>query len=359
MYANRFATPSNEPALRDVVQRADQLKIDAEVAVQDPAESAELAKKAEAFGFDCFWVNETRHDPFVQVALAASSTSTINVGTSIALAFTRSPTTLAYTAWDLQNISRGRLLLGLGSQVKGHIERRFGAQWESPAPKMKEIVLALRSIWRSWQDGTRLDFQGRFFHLDLMTPFFSPGPIKNPKIPIYVAGVNQAMCRIAGTVADGLHVHPLHTVEYPRRVIGPALTAGTDRAGRRRSDVSVAASVFAAVGSNSKEVAEMREFCREQVAFYASTRTYSKVLGLHGWEDVGERLHSLSTRGEWDKMPREVSDDMLEEFVVEGRWEEIGMTLGRRYDRLVDRVRLYLPFDGRRKWLSLVQGFRA
>jgi probable F420-dependent oxidoreductase len=335
------------------------MKIDAEVAVDDPAESAELSKKAEAFGFDCFWVNETKHDPFVQIVLAATSTSKIKVGTSIALAFTRSPTTLAYTAWDLQNISRGRLLLGLGSQVKGHIERRFGVQWQSPAPKMKEIILALRSIWKSWQDGTRLDFQGRFFHLNLMTPFFSPGPIKNPDIPIYAAGVNETMCRIAGTVANGLHVHPLHTVEYLRKVIEPALMVGTNRAGRSRRDVAVAASVFAAVGSNSKEIAKMKESCREQIAFYASTRTYNRVLSLHGWEDIGERLHSLSTRGEWEKMPMEVSDDMLEKFVVEGRWEEIGMTLKRRYDGLVDRVRLYLPFDGRREWRSLVQSFRA
>jgi probable F420-dependent oxidoreductase len=335
------------------------MMIDAEVAVEDPAESAELARKAEAFGFDCFWVNETKHDPFVQVAIAATSSSKISVGTSIALAFTRSPTTLAYTAWDLQNISHGRLLLGLGSQVKGHIERRFGLRWESPAPRMKEIVLALRSIWKSWRDGTKLDFQGRFFHLDLMTPFFSPGPIKNPEIPIYVAGVNEAMCKIAGSVADGLHVHPLHTVEYLRRVIGPALTAGTESAGRSRRDVAVAASVFAAVGSNSKEIAEMKEFCREQIAFYASTRTYSKVLGLHGWEGIGERLHSLSTKSEWEKMPMEISDDMLEKFVVEGRWEEIGTTLRRRYDGLVDRVRLYLPFDGRQEWRSLVRSFRA
>ena len=199
------------------------MKIDAEVGVSSPAEVAELARKAEVYGFDCFWVNETKHDPFIQLALAATSTAKVELGTSIALAFTRSPTTLAYTAWDLQSVSKGRLILGLGSQVKGHIERRFGMKWEAPAHKMKEVILALRSIWGSWQAGTKLDFRGRFFRLDLMTPFFNPGPIDHPAIPVYVAAVNREMCRVAGEVADGLHVHPLHTVRYLREVIHPAL----------------------------------------------------------------------------------------------------------------------------------------
>ena len=322
-------------------------------------EVAELSRKSEAYGFDCFWVNETKHDPFLQLAIAANSTGKIGVGTSIALAFTRSPTTIAYTAWDLQNISGGRLVLGLGSQVKGHIERRFGMQWQPPAPKMKEVVLTLRSIWQSWQDGSRLDFQGRFFQIDLMTPFFSPGRIENPNIPIYIAGVNEGMCRVAGAVADGLHVHPLHTVKYLREVIDPALTLGATRAGRKRSDVIVAASVFAAVGRSESEIRESREALRGKIAFYASTRTYSKVLKIHGWEGVGEKLHSLSMKGEWQNMPKEVGDDMLEEFVVEGTWEEIGAKIKRRYEGLVDRVRLYAPFDGKAEWRDLVRGFRA
>ena len=335
------------------------MKIDAEVAVDDPSEAAMLSKKAEAFGFDCLWVNETKHDPFLQLALAAKSTKKIRLGTAIALAFTRSPTTIAYTAWDLQRISKGRLLLGLGSQVKGHIERRFGLQWQPPAPKMKDVVLALNAVWRSWQDGSRLSFRGSFFQLDLMTPFFSPGKIEHPRIPVYVAGVNAAMCRVAGEVADGLHVHPLHTVKYLREVIEPALASGVRRAGRKRGDVAVAASVFAAVGKNRKEIEKMKESYREQIAFYASTRTYARVLDLHGWRDVGERLHSLSIRGDWKGMPREVGDDMLDEFVVEGGWDDIGQTLRRRYKGIVDRVRLYVPFDGKRSWQSLVMSFRA
>jgi probable F420-dependent oxidoreductase len=335
------------------------LKVDAEVAVESPGEAAELSRKAEAFGFDCLWVNETKHDPFVQLALAAAATRKIGLGTSIALAFTRSPTTLAYTTWDLQNLSKGRLILGLGSQVKGHVERRFGMKWEAPAPKMKEVIQALRAVWRSWQSGTKLDFEGRFFRLDLMTPFFSPGPITRPSIPIYVAAVNVGMCRMAGAVADGLHVHPLHTLRYLRDVLEPALVSGVARSKRKRGDVAVAASVFAAVGRTSREIRNVREQIRSQIAFYASTRTYRKVMELHGWADVCDRLHSLSLKGEWRKMTGEVSDDILEEFAVEGPWKEIGGILAKRYSGLADRVRLYLPFDGEDYWRTLVRGFRA
>jgi probable F420-dependent oxidoreductase len=335
------------------------LKIDAEVALLSPAEAGGLARKAESFGFDCFWVNETKHDPFLQLALAAASTERIRLGTSIALAFTRSPTTLAYTAWDLQALSKGRFILGLGSQVKGHIERRFGMEWEAPAPKMKETVLALRSVWESWQTGTKLDFSGRFFRLDLMTPFFSPGPVEHPHIPVYIAGVNEGMCSVAGTVADGLHVHPLHTVRYLREVISPALQIGASRSGKKRGDVAVAACVFAAVGDSERGIRNVREVYREQISFYASTRSYRKVMELHGWGDVCDRLHALSTKGEWKKMREEVSDDILAEFVVEGSWGEMGGLLKERYDGLVDRVRLYLPFDGDEKWRDLVRGFRT
>jgi len=333
------------------------LKVDAEIAVASPGEAAALAGKAEEYGFDCLWVNETKHDPFVQIALAAWSTKKIELGTSIALAFTRSPTTLAYTAWDLQNVSKGRFILGLGSQVKGHIERRFGMKWEPPAPKMKDVVLALRSVWESWQAGTRLDYSGRFFHLDLMTPFFNPGPIENPVIPVYIAAVNEGMCRVAGMVANGIHVHPLHTAKYLKEVVRPAIAEGASKASRKKEDIAVAASVFAAVGENESEVGAVREAMRQQIAFYASTRSYWKVLELHGWGDVGERLHALSLKGEWAEMGKEVTDSMLDEFVVQGTWSEMGSVVGKKYGGLVDRVRMYLPFDGDEKWRTLAKGF--
>ena len=321
-------------------------------------EAAELSKKAEEYGFDCFWVNETKHDPFVQLSLAAQSTRRISLGTSIALAFTRSPTTLAYTAWDLQSLSAGRLILGLGSQVKGHIERRFGMKWDAPAPKMRDEVLAMKAVWESWQEGKTLGYHGRYFRLDLMTPFFSPGPVEHPEIPIYVAGVNPGMCRVAGEVAEGLHVHPLHTVRYLTEVVRPALEAGAAKAGRK-GRAAAAASVFAAVGETREEIRNVREAYREQISFYASTRSYRRVMELHGWGDVCDRLHGLSTKGDWGRMPSEVTDDILNEFVVEGTWDDIGVAVKGRYENLLERVRLYLPFDGNENWKRMIEGFRA
>lgn len=335
------------------------MKVDAEAMVSSPGEAAELSRKAEEFGFDCFWVNETKHDPFVQLTIAATATKGISLGTSIALAFTRSPTTLAYTAWDLQNLSGGRLILGLGSQVKGHIERRFGVKWDAPVSRMKEAILATRAVWESWQTDSKLEFHGKFYDLDLMTPFFSPGPIDHPNIPVYVAAVNVGMCKMAGSVADGVHVHPLHTVKYLTEVLGPALEAGIARAGRKRKELEVAASVFAAPGETREEIERVKELYRQQIAFYASTRTYRKLMEAHGWGDVCDRLHELSVRGEWERMGGEVGDDMLGEFVVEGGWGEIGDSLERRYGKLVDRVRVYLPFDGDVRWRKFVEGFRA
>ena len=335
------------------------MKIDAEIAVTSPAEVAGLAAKAEDYGFDCLWVNETKHDPFLQVATAAEATRRIGLGTSIALAFTRSPTTLAYTSWDLQSLSNGRFILGLGSQVKGHIERRFGMKWEAPAPKMKDVVLALRSVWASWQNGTKMDYRGRYFHLDLMTPFFNPGPIERPTIPVYIAAVNEGMCRAAGMVADGVHVHPFHTERYLREVIRPSIAEGASSASRKSEDVAVAVSVFAAIGDDESEIGAVTEAMRQQIAFYASTRSYRRVLELHGWGDVCDRLHALSVKGDWAAMGKEVTEEMLDAFVTKGSWAEIGDLVGRKYRGLADRVRMYLPFDGDERWRTLRSGFRV
>ncbi len=168
----------------------------------------DFARKTESIGFDCIWTSETQHDPFLPLAIAATATSSIKLGTSIAVAFPRSPMVIAYTAWDIQKASAGRFILGVGSQVKAHNQRRFSVKFESPGPKLREVVLALRAIWECWQKGTPLRFQGEFYNFDLMTPFFNPGPIEHPKVPIYIAGVNRYMCRMAGEVCDGLHVHP-------------------------------------------------------------------------------------------------------------------------------------------------------
>jgi probable F420-dependent oxidoreductase len=239
------------------------------------------------------------------------------------------------------------------------MERRFGIKWESPAPKLKEVVQALRAVWQSWQAGTRLDFQGRFFKLDLMTPFFTPPPLPNPRIPIYVAGVNRGMFRVAGEVADGLHLHPLHTVRYLREVMAPAILSGLTKSGRSRHDVWIACPVFTAVGATEAEIQKRKEECRKNIAFYASTRTYRRVLELHGWGDVCDRLHAKTLRGDWKSLAGEVDDDILKEFVIEGAWDDIATRLRGRYSGIVDAVRLYVPFDGSRKWESLVSRFRS
>jgi probable F420-dependent oxidoreductase len=328
------------------------MKIDVELYPERVAEIPSLAKRAEDWGFAGVWMNETRHDSFVQIALAAEGTQKINVGTSIALAFTRSPTSLAYAAWDLQELSQGRLILGLGSQVKGHIERRFGVSWAPPVGRMREVITVLRMVWDRWQSGKPLDFSGKYFRINLMTPFFSPPPLANPKIPIFVAGVNRGMCRLAGELCDGLHVHPLHTIRYLNEVVLKSLESGLRKSGRSREAFEVAASTFVATGSTDSEIREMRERCRSQIAFYASTRTYRPVLELHGWGEVCDRLHQKSVQGLWGEMPSEVTDEMLDEMVICGRWDQLPSMIRHRYSGIADRIRLYEPFDGSAGWKS-------
>src|SRR3990167_8996368 len=234
------------------------------------------AGRVGALGYDCLWSSETQHDPFLPLAVAATVTSRIKLGTAIAVAFPRSPMITAHIAWDLQKASNGRLLLGLGSQVKGHNERRFSVKFESPGPKMREVVLALRAIWDCWQNGTKLNFKGQFYRFDLMTPFFNPGPIADPRVPVYIAGVNQYMCRIAGEVCDGLHVHPFNSPKYLREYVHPAVNEGLRASGRKREDFTYITSTFAVVGDTEQELRQARQSVRQQIAFYASTRTRSE-----------------------------------------------------------------------------------
>ncbi|HXG15393.1 MAG TPA: TIGR03617 family F420-dependent LLM class oxidoreductase [Calidithermus sp.] len=301
------------------------------------------ARKVEALGFDCLWSSETQHDPFLPLAVAATVTTRIRLGTAIAVAFPRSPMVTAHIAWDLQAASDGRFILGLGSQVKGHNERRFSVKFEAPAPRMREVVLALRAIWDCWQNGTRLDFKGRFYRFDLMTPFFNPGPIAHPRIPVYLAGVNPAMCRVAGEVADGLHVHPFNSPTYLRQVVHPAVDEGLRRAGRSRADFTYATSTFVIIGDTEAEQARARQAVRQQIAFYASTRTYEPVLAVHGWQDLVPHLHRKSVEGDWKGMADLITDEMVDTFAVTGTWETIAARVQERYAGLLDRTAFYEP----------------
>jgi probable F420-dependent oxidoreductase len=306
---------------------------------------AEQARKAEAVGYDCLWTSETQHDPFLPLGVAAGATSKIKLGTSIAVAFARSPMVIAYTAWDLQRTSQGRFILGLGSQVKAHIQRRFSMKFESPGPKLREVVLSLRAIWDCWQNGSPLGFEGEFYRFDLMTPFFNPGPIAYPKIPIYVAGVNAYMCRMAGEVCDGLHVHPFHTAKYLREFVHPAVNEGLKASGRSREDFSYVTACFVIVGETEQQRAANAEAVRQQIAFYASTRTYEPVLAAHGWQAVIPELHQRSLEGDWKGMAKLITDEMLDAVAVNGTYETIGQKLHERNAGLLDRISLYQPYE--------------
>ena len=305
----------------------------------------EYARQVEAIGYDCLWTSETQHDPFLPLAVAATATSSIKLGTSIAVAFPRSPMVIAYTAWDIQKASGGRFILGLGSQVKAHNQRRFSVKFESPGPKLREVVLALRAIWECWQKGTPLRFKGEFYQFDLMTPFFNPGPIPHPKIPIFIAGVNRYMCRVAGEVCDGMHVHPLHTPKYLRECVHPAVEEGLYASGRSRQDFAYATAAFVVVGDTERERAQNAAAVKQQIAFYASTRTYEPVLAAHGWEGIAQELHEKSLEGDWTGMTRLITDEMLDTIAVSGTYESIGRKLRERYVGLIDRITLYQPYE--------------
>jgi len=305
----------------------------------------EYARKAEAIGYDCLWTSETQHDPFLPLAVAATATSSIKLGTSIAVAFPRSPMVIAYTAWDIQKASAGRFILGLGSQVKAHNQRRFSVKFESPGPKLREVVLALRAIWECWQQGTPLQFAGEFYKFDLMTPFFNPGPIEHPKIPIFIAGVNRYMCRMAGEVCDGMHVHPFHTPKYLREYVYPAVEEGLRASGRSRQDFAYATASFVVVGDTEGERNHNAEAVKQQIAFYASTRTYEPVLASQGWEGITQELHRKSLEGDWTGMTRLITDEMLDTIAVSGTYESIGSKLRERYAGLLDRITLYQPYE--------------
>ena len=335
------------------------MKLDVALMTTGLREAVILAQAAEAVGFDTLWTSETQHDPFLPLGVAALNTERIGLGTAIAVAFARNPASTAYLAWDLQAASDGRFILGLGTQVQAHIERRFGMPWGSPAARLREFILAMRAVWDSWQTGGRLNFRGQHYKLTLMAPFFSPGPIDHPQIPVYIAAVNAQMCQLAGELCQGLHVHPFHTTRYLREQIMPNVQDGLAKSGRKRSDMALSSSVFVITGETAEEMALMREEIRSQVSFYASTPSYSKVMELHGWGDIREQLSRLAIRQRWGEMPALISDDILAQFAVEGRPDELPYLVKMRYAGLLDRVTFYLPFDPGREtlWRMWVEAF--
>jgi probable F420-dependent oxidoreductase len=320
--------------------------------------AGESARVAESLGFAGLWTSETKHDAFLPLAVAADETRRIQLGTSVAIAFSRSPMEVAQTAWDLQDLSDGRLILGLGTQVKAHIKRRFSMPWDRPVSRLREYILALRAIWDSFQSEGPLNFEGDFYSHTLMTPFFNPGPIENPEIPIHIAGVNTRLAALAGELCDGFHVHPFHSPEYVGKTVKPAIAEGAKGVGREPEEVELATSVFVITGESAAEVEEQRQKIRAQLAFYASTPTYRTVLEAHGWEGVGEQLGKLARDKHWNEMPGLVTDEMLATFAVEAAPGELGSALRERYANLIDRIALYIPFMPGEKdafWRTVVE----
>jgi probable F420-dependent oxidoreductase len=305
------------------------------------AGTPEVAARAEALGCDGIMIPEVAHDPFVPVGLAASATTRLRLATGIAVAFARNPMNVAVVASDLHRMSDGRFVLGLGSQIKPHITRRYSMPWSSPVARMREFVSAVRAIWSSWEHGTPLDFEGQYYRHTLMTPMFSHGPSPCGWPPLHLAAVGPHMTALAGEVADGLNTHGFTTAAYVRDVTIPQLEAGLARAGRTRGEVEVSLPVMCAVvdGDDDARLAQMRS----TIAFYGSTPAYRAVLDHHGWGALGDELHGLSRAGAWDQMGTIVDDEVLHTFAVIGDADTVAAEIRARYGELVDRLQLGMP----------------
>ena len=320
------------------------MKVDTHLDVSSWAALPDEARRLEAAGYDRAWTSEISHDPFLPLGVAAAATSRISLGTAITVAFARSPMTTAYVANDLQAASRGRFTLGVGSQVRAHITRRFSMPWGGrPAAQMREYILALRAIWAAWNDGKPLDVRGEYYQHTLMTAMFRPEPHSYGPPPIFLAAVGEKKTRVAGEVADGLLLHSFTTERYLREVTLPALADGAARAGRSPRDIKITCPGFVVIDDGSREASKRITAARRRIAFYASTPAYRPVLELYGWGDLADRLHALSVtsdEGRWAAMGEMVDDEVLNTFAVIGRAHDVGTELKRRYGDVVDRVRV-------------------
>ena len=292
--------------------------------------AGERARQLEHLGYDIVSTGETQHDPFLPLLIGMEHTERMHFS-SLAIAFPRSPYVTANMAWDMQKFSDGRFVLGLGTQVKGHNERRFSVPWVAPGPHMRDYVNMVRAVWDSWQNGTKPNFESENYQYKLTSPFFNPGPIEHPKIPIVIAAVNPFNARLAGEVCDGIAIHGFSTFKYIKEVLIPAVHEGARRAGKQPKDLQIRGGGFIVTGRNEQEVAAAKERSRRQISFYASTRSYGRVMSTHGWDDEAAQLHRLSVEGKWDDMVGVITDDMMEEFCVIGTWDELPAKMREKY----------------------------
>lgn len=324
------------------VDGASRLRIDGGIPNQ-LARVPEQAGELERRGYDGCWVGETNHDPFLPALLAAEHTERIRVGTNIAVAFARNPMTVANLGWDLQGYSEGRFILGLGTQIRPHIEKRFSMPWSRPVHRMREFVSALQAIWTSWQGGAPLAFEGEFYTHRIMTPMFTPEPMPHPPPRIFLAAVGESMTELGGEIADGLLVHPFSTRRYLEGVTDRTVRRGLARSGRTRSSFELTSPVFVVTGEDEAEFAAAAAATRRQIAFYGSTPAYRAVLEAHGWGDLHTELHTLSKRGEWETMGTLVDEDVLRTVAVVGPVDDIARLLRERCEGVIDRVVPSLP----------------
>jgi probable F420-dependent oxidoreductase len=335
------------------------VKVDSMGYLASVVRAGDLAEQAEGFGFDGWWAPETEADAFLSCAVAARQTSTIELGTGIAVAFARNPMTVALQANDLQVLSDGRFVLGLGSQIKPHIQRRFSMEWSHPAPRMREFILAIRAIWKAWETDEQLDFQGDFYTHTLMTPAFSPGANPHGNPPIILAAVGPKMTEVAGEVADGIFCHGFCTERYLREVTLPALQAGAARAGRSLDGFQITAPGFVVARDSEEEIAAGVEFVRMQIGFYGSTPAYRPVLDVHGWGELQDELKAMTKRGEWDQLAGAIDDEVLQTFAVIGTPEEAAEEVLRRYGDTATRIALPVPDDaGAERWAGVFDTLR-
>jgi probable F420-dependent oxidoreductase len=335
------------------------VKIDAPLVTAALSDVPGIAREIEAMGYDGVYTFEGPHDPFFPLALAAEHTSRVDLATAIAVAFARSPMNLAHIGWDLQALSQGRAILGLGSQIKPHIEKRFSMPWSRPAARMREMVLAIRAIWSSWQDATPLRFEGEIYRHTLMTPFFTPEPGDFGRARIFLAGVGAGMTEVAGEVADGFLVHPFSTPEFLREHTLPALERGLATSGRTRAEIELSWPVMVVTGSSDDDIAAAASVTRTQLAFYGSTPAYRVVLDAHGWGNLQPELNRLSKEGRWDVMASLIDDDMLNTFAVCAPPGEVAPLMKARYGDLVDRIAFNAPYRADpAAWAETLAGFR-
>jgi len=320
---------------------------------------AERAVAAEAIGYDGVFSAEVSHDPFFPLLLAAEHTERIELATAIVVAFARNPMTLANLAHDLNAYSKGRFVLGLGSQIRPHITRRLSMPWSKPAARMREFILAMRAVWECWYGGKPLDFRGEFYTHTLMTPMFTPQDVAYGAPRVMLAGVGPRMTEVAAEVADGLIAHAFTTRRYFEEVTLPAVERGLERAGRARSDFEVACPVFVVSGADEAARAVSRTAIRQQIAFYGSTPAYRPVLELHGWGSLQEELNRLSKQGEWVRMGERIDDDVLEAFAIVAAPDDVGPRLVERYGGLIDTWLCTHELSDRDAQRSVVASLRA